>query len=287
MKKNRYIPFGYTMKDGRVIIDNAEADVIRGIYEQYVSGATLAEIADKMTEQGVPYSEKCTAWGKARVARIIENTKYLGNDEYGRIVDESLFYRAEAVKASRQSFIPPDLNDSMLLIRKRLRCALCGSRMSRKANRRFRYGVEWTCANSECGAKVGISDEELVWRVACILRRIRKDLSLLDNSITEKEDDLRCKESRARFRAELEGGTVDEDKLFGMITEIAQERYEKLDSTIFRKTVEIKSAVRQTDENDGFDSELFEAVVSRVLILNGGLEIITKNNIHIGETDGS
>ena len=98
---------------------------------------------------------------------------------------------------------------------------------------------------------------------------------------------MRCKESRARFRAELEGGAVDEDKLFGMITEIAQERYEKLDSTIFRKTVEIKSAVRQTDENDGFDSELFEAVVSRVLILNGGLEIITKNNIHIGETDGS
>ena len=57
----------------------------------------------------------------------------------------------------------------------------------------------------------------------------REDLSLLDNSITEKEDDLRCKESRARFRAELEGGTVDEDKLFGMITEIAQERYEQLD----------------------------------------------------------
>ncbi|MCR4683783.1 MAG: recombinase family protein [Clostridiales bacterium] len=287
MKKNRFIPYGYTMKDGRVIIDDAEAEVIRGIYEQYVSGSTLAEIAEKMTEMGVPYSEKCTAWGKARVARIIDNTKYLGNGEYGRIVDEKLFYRAEAVKASRQSFVSPDLNDAMLLIRKRLRCARCGSRMSRKANRRFVYGVEWTCANPECGAKVGISDEELVWRVACILRRIRKDLSLLDNSITEKEDDLRCKESRARFRAELESGTVDEDKLFGMITEIAQERYEKLDSTIFRKTVEIKSAVRQTDEDDGFDSELFEAVVSRVLILNGGLEIITKNNIHIGETDGS
>lgn len=58
MKKNRYIPFGYTMRNGKLVIEQNEANVIRNIYEDYVNGATLKEIAERLTHAGVPYSEK-------------------------------------------------------------------------------------------------------------------------------------------------------------------------------------------------------------------------------------
>ena len=54
MKKNRYIPFGYTMRNGKLVIEPSEADVIRNIYEDYVNGATLRELAERLTSAGVP-----------------------------------------------------------------------------------------------------------------------------------------------------------------------------------------------------------------------------------------
>ena len=78
--KNRYIPYGYTIRNGKLVIEKGEAEIIRQIYEQYIAGASLKEIAEQLTKRQVPYSEKTADWGKARVARIIGNTKYLGTD---------------------------------------------------------------------------------------------------------------------------------------------------------------------------------------------------------------
>ena len=36
MKKIRYIPYGYTMRNGRTVISTEEAEVIRDIFKAYV-----------------------------------------------------------------------------------------------------------------------------------------------------------------------------------------------------------------------------------------------------------
>lgn len=90
MKKIRYIPYGYTMQNGQIVVDEAEAEVIRGIYDRYVSGDSLKAIAEQLTLKRVPYTEKTAVWDKARVARILQNAKYTGSDDYDPIVDEAL-----------------------------------------------------------------------------------------------------------------------------------------------------------------------------------------------------
>ena len=80
MSKLRYIPYGYTVRNGRTVIDRKEAEIVREIFESYIEGATLESIADKLTKQKVPYTEKVTAWDKSRVARIIGNARYLDPD---------------------------------------------------------------------------------------------------------------------------------------------------------------------------------------------------------------
>ena len=134
MKKNRYIPYGYTMKNGRLSIEKTEAAVIRDIYEQYIRGSSLKEIADKLTREKVPYSEKMTDWGKARVARIIENKKYLGDERHDKIIDDSMYYEAAAVKASRLTAVPGNLNAEIAIIKPHVRCIRCGFPMMRKSN---------------------------------------------------------------------------------------------------------------------------------------------------------
>lgn len=45
MKKTRYIPYGYTMRNGRTVISGEEAEVIREIFKSYLNGASLKAIA--------------------------------------------------------------------------------------------------------------------------------------------------------------------------------------------------------------------------------------------------
>ena len=78
MKKTRFIPYGYTIRDGRTVIEHTEADVIRQIFNDYINGSSLKEIAEDLTARRVPYTEKTSVWDKARIARIIDNAKYTG-----------------------------------------------------------------------------------------------------------------------------------------------------------------------------------------------------------------
>lgn len=46
MKKTRFIPYGYTIREGRTVIEHTEAEIIREIFDEYIKGASLKEIAE-------------------------------------------------------------------------------------------------------------------------------------------------------------------------------------------------------------------------------------------------
>ena len=102
MKQNRFIPYGYTVRDGRTVIEHTEADIIKEIFEEYIKGASLKDIADNLTARKVPYTEKTNVWDKARIARIIDNAKYTGSNEYDAIIDEETFESAVSTKTARR-----------------------------------------------------------------------------------------------------------------------------------------------------------------------------------------
>ena len=98
MKKIRYIPYGYTMRNGRTVIAQDEAAVIREIFSAYINGASLQSIAELLTERKIPYSERTDVWDKARIARIIGNAKYIGDGEYDPIIEEEQYEEAAACR---------------------------------------------------------------------------------------------------------------------------------------------------------------------------------------------
>ena len=48
MKKTRFIPYGYTMRNGRTVIEHGEADIIRYIFDEYIKGASLKDLAEEL-----------------------------------------------------------------------------------------------------------------------------------------------------------------------------------------------------------------------------------------------
>ena len=75
MKKIRFVPYGYTIRDGHTVIDHSEADIIRHIFEVYIKGASLKEIADELTSltvhrEGVSLSVPCGIQQPNRIQSI-------------------------------------------------------------------------------------------------------------------------------------------------------------------------------------------------------------------------
>ena len=48
MKKTRYVPYGYTVRDGKTVVEHEEARVIRNIFDSYINGDSLKSIADSL-----------------------------------------------------------------------------------------------------------------------------------------------------------------------------------------------------------------------------------------------
>jgi len=115
MGKNRYLPFGYRIKDGKIVPHIPEAESVRIIFEEYAAGSSYADIAEQLQRSGVRYHEDTPAWHKHMVKRILENERYTGTKGYPAIIPESLFQAVDAKrksKAPRQPAAKPHIPDS-------------------------------------------------------------------------------------------------------------------------------------------------------------------------------
>ena len=108
MLKNRSIPFGYCMVNGKYALNNPEAEAIRKIFSDYIGGKSLKTIAAEMT---IPYNSGKTVWNKNMVCRVLENEKYIGGNGYPQIVTSEDFRQAARIKAERNTYRKPAPQD--------------------------------------------------------------------------------------------------------------------------------------------------------------------------------
>ena len=108
MLKNRSIPFGYCMVNGKYALNASEADAVRKIFADYIGGKSLKTIAAEMQ---IPYNTGKAVWNKNMVCRVIENTKYIGEDGYPQIIAAEDFEQAAYIKVERNTYRKPALQD--------------------------------------------------------------------------------------------------------------------------------------------------------------------------------
>lgn len=64
---------------GRVKIEPAEAEIVHYIYDSFVEGASVQEIADALTKQGIRSPKGMERWNSSTIRSILKNEKYCGD----------------------------------------------------------------------------------------------------------------------------------------------------------------------------------------------------------------
>ena len=67
--KNRYLPFGYKIADGKIVADSEQVEAVRQIFDAYTAGQTFQQIADVLSAQGIHYCSDTPRWNKNMVSR--------------------------------------------------------------------------------------------------------------------------------------------------------------------------------------------------------------------------
>ena len=101
MLKNRSIPFGYCVVNGKNAPNASEAEAVRKIFSDYIGGKSLKAIAAEMK---IPYNIGKEIWNKNMVYRILENRTYIGENGYPQIVSVEDFETAARIKAERNTY---------------------------------------------------------------------------------------------------------------------------------------------------------------------------------------
>ena len=81
MAKNRYLPFGYMIRNGEIVINEQEAALVRTAFEEYMTGASYAAVAETLQATGIRY--------------------HSDTDDCPRIIEQTLFDSVASLRESR------------------------------------------------------------------------------------------------------------------------------------------------------------------------------------------
>lgn len=285
MKKTRFIPYGYTIREGRTVIEHTEAEIIREIFDEYIKGASLKDLAENLTQRRIPYTEKTDVWDKARIARIIDNAKYIGDEEYDPIIDEDTYEGAVSMKAARQRNTVQKECEGIALLRNRVKCEDCGSPMVRRICSKRHVKESWTCQNAECGKRLRISDGDLLQKITILMNRIIKNSELLiPKPKTRIVDSPTVANLQRQVDAELGKDHPSEEYIVEKISDIASQLYKETQAKkiIVAQIARKRASMMRPQEN--FNCDYFSDLIDYITLSSSGkVRLHTKVGTEITE----
>ena len=267
MPKNRTIPFGYCMRNGKIITGLTESKAVVRIFEEYLNGSSLLQIAKLMESEKIRYTADSDHWNKNMVKRSIENEKYLGNGKYPQIIDGETFKIANkkrVQKATSVCVISEDLQE----IRSRTYCLECGHRLSRiGGNCRCE---KWDCRNPDCyRLEYQLTDKMIIVALLIVLNTAIANPNLLesDSEISMYSPTTDVIRKQNEISQMLDSTQPDFDRIKSEILRLAELKY---DCCTYnenpQKTEEIKALLENCEQLNTLDIGLFKACVSRIWI---------------------
>ena len=198
-------PFGYRLKQGKLEIDESEAQIVRQIFSRYLEGQNVDEIAAWVGTQGIQTRDHGENWYTSAILYILRNERYVGNallqkkwttealprakkrnygekpqyyleDSHPPIVSAEVFTAVQELLTSRS---PQKVNHGPRernVFAKKIICGQCGSVFRRAENNGRTY---WSCRNhfrnKENCPITQIPECEIQAAFLCAYHRLRMD----------------------------------------------------------------------------------------------------------------
>ena len=87
-----YPPYGYDWNDNRLVINPEQAEVVKWIFAQVLSGKGTQKIADELNQKDVP-TKKGGHWSAATIRGMLTNEKYIGDAVFQKTYTDTQFNR--------------------------------------------------------------------------------------------------------------------------------------------------------------------------------------------------
>ena len=261
--KTRNIPFGYRMENGKIIFHPTESQAIKDIFLDYLDGQSLLKIAQRLNERQVEYLPEVAGWNKARLKRIIGDKRYIGSDGYPPIIEQSIYNKAQAVRASRNTQKFLDRTADIFKLQLPVLCEKCGEPMQRKHDSRTTYGEKWVCKS--CDEVIKISDDAFLSAITECINYLIAKLSILQYDPTPTEPPVEVIRLKNEIGRMLDSPAIEKEPLKNRIFEYASLVYETLDTTQ-RITEMIRATLQRTRSLSCYDGELTMKIASAITL---------------------
>ena len=199
------LPYGYRREGKAWVIEPREAEIVRGIFHEYLSGGNLDEIAARLNRENIPNKlGKTQKWCIRSVAYILSNERYIGDscwqktytlrsfppksvrnhgerekyyvrDTHPPIVERELFEQVQAlIHVRRESRLSREYHPTAF--HQKMACGHCGSGFHRRLCREIAY---WECtghtSDSQTCPITQIPEQEIQSAFLRIYHRLRMD----------------------------------------------------------------------------------------------------------------
>ena len=243
---NRKLPLGYQMRMGEIIRNEPEAKAVQDIFLQYMLGASLKEIAEQMSKTGPAYDEG-KRWNKNMVARILENPKYTGADNYPNLVDKKLFEAAAEKRQTKQRL--PERTPTQKALKR-------------------------VCSKPPT--------PEIEQQVTHLLGRLAEQPERITQP--EKQPTPIHSTTQAELDEILNTQPLDEAAARNLICKLAQEQYDAIGNEEY-ETERLRRLFTAFECTAELNAELLQSTVSAVLVTHQAVRLQLKNGQIIGKDD--
>jgi site-specific DNA recombinase len=264
-------PYGYKLEDGKLVIVEEEAKVVREMFRLYINGKGIRSITLYLQQFGV---EK----GIRTIGRMIENPVYCGklrwannskmdaiiSDEiiHPQIIDEETFKRAQSIRTNRTT--EGKKATSPFHFSGVLKCARCGSPLS-GYNRKAKGSKHYLCINRKNNANCDLpqftehsltskfleelspDDPDRFFSLAKDFVLEQKEMENADQLINDIERELAAIRNRKKnWLMALGNGIISQEEYLSMTSEDTKKeellneqlkKIDKVDSSLDRETV--------------------------------------------------
>lgn len=233
-------PFGYKVENGCITPHSREAECVRKIFQLYLTGLSFNGIVSFLKDQNVFYDEG-KLWNKNMVARILENTKYIGEDGYPPIITEVEYN--SALERRMSNYVQTEKTEAQKILRK-----LCGEALT----------------------------ENIVLQVRNLLNGLIRNPNAVNSLPFNRKENSAVEKKQAELDEALDQQPINEDAAYNLIRSLASMKYETLDSMEY-ETERIRRLLQSAAPMEELDAQLLKACVARVVIAEIKVSLVLKN----------
>lgn len=276
--KKRNIPFGYCYENGAVSIHDKEAEILKRIFEWYISGLSLLKIAEKLNKEQTEYMPGVYGWNKARLMRIIEDKRYIGNEICPALITSDTYEELQKLKCRRSTQNHTDRTADIFKLNLPVLCPNCGCEMHRRHDPRCKITERWICEDKKCKTTIVRSDESLLQGIAETLNTVisHPDMIVTAEKHNEPSNDIR--RLNIEIAHTLETYNFPKDSLRKKMMECISLKYADIDNEKYISK-RLKADFEKSSPLSSYSADLCRRTVKSVVLgADGTVGLTLLNN---------